>query len=125
MSETLNVSVISPVKKLYTGEADYVRIPGTVGSFGIMKNHAPLVAQMDVGILEVKKGSEVFKMVVDGGFIEVQSNIVNVLANGGALADDLKEQDIQEELQQLKAAEQKDKNLQMKKLKTRLKLLGK
>ena len=126
MSESaLNVSVISPVKELYTGEADYVKVPGVAGSFGILKNHAPLVAQLDIGILEVKKASETFKMVIDGGFIEVQANKINVLANGGALATDLKEEELSNQLKEVSSSSAKNKNIETKKLKTRLKLLGK
>lgn len=121
----MNVSVISPVKAMYAGEADYVKIPGTMGYFGIMKDHAPLVAEMDIGILEVKKGSEIFKMVVDGGFVEVQSNVINILANGGSLPKDIKEEEISKKIEELESSGSKDKILEMKKLKTRLKLLGK
>lgn len=52
----LKVSVISPEKILYKGEVDSLIVPGSEGFFGILPDHAPLVATLGIGILEIRKG---------------------------------------------------------------------
>lgn len=119
----LDVTVISPEKTLYEGNAEYVRLPGVDGSFGVLTNHAPLVALLDVGIIEIKKANESFKMVVDGGFVEVKSNKINVMANGGALKSELDQKKVQSNLEKASQSQEKTKDLEIKKAKVRLKLL--
>lgn len=119
----LDVTVISPEKTLYEGKAEYVRLPGSDGSFGVLTNHAPLVALLDVGIIEVKNANESFKMVVDGGFVEVKSNRINVMANGGALKSELDQKKVQSALEKASQLQDKSKDLEIKKAKVRLKLL--
>lgn len=57
----LNVSVISPEKILYKGEVDSLVVPGSEGFFGILPNHAPLVATLGIGVLEIRKGEKLKK----------------------------------------------------------------
>ncbi|MCB1160689.1 MAG: ATP synthase F1 subunit epsilon [Leptospiraceae bacterium] len=121
---SLTIQVISPERVLFSGEADYIKLPGTEGSFGVMKNHAPMLASLDVGILEVKKGSSVVKMVIDGGFVEVRANRVNVLANGGASKDKISKEEARKLLENARnIADLEEKNLEIRKANTRIKLI--
>lgn len=58
----LNVTVISPEKQIFSGSAEYVNIPGTMGYFGILANHSPIVSELDIGILEIKQLGKLSKL---------------------------------------------------------------
>ncbi|MCC6275393.1 MAG: ATP synthase F1 subunit epsilon, partial [Leptospiraceae bacterium] len=83
----ISLTVISPEKILYTGEADSLKIPGIDGSFGVLPNHAPLISELDIGLMEVNKSNEKIQMVIEGGFVEIKSNLVSVLTGGGDVRD--------------------------------------
>ncbi|WP_078129507.1 ATP synthase F1 subunit epsilon [Leptospira alexanderi] len=117
----LNVSVISPEKILYKGEVDSLVVPGSEGFFGILPNHAPLVATLGIGILEIRKGEKLKVLSVEGGFIEVKENFISILTDHGALKEDI---DIEAEKKALAEAEKlspsDSKNLLLQKTKTRI-----
>ena len=90
MSESkLTVTVISPEKQIFSGPAEYVNIPGTMGYFGVLVNHSPIVSELEIGILEIKQDGKFFKIVVDGGFAEVKSNQIKILTNGGDMKENI------------------------------------
>jgi len=75
------LEIIAPDKKLYSGEVDLVQVPGSKGSFEILRNHAPIISTLEQGrikILDVKGGTTFFE--VDGGVIEAKNNKIIVLA---------------------------------------------
>jgi len=75
------LEIITPDKKVYSGEVDSVKLPGAEGSFGILNNHAPIIASLKKGTIKVtdsKKHVENFE--INGGVVEVQNNKVIVLA---------------------------------------------
>lgn len=77
----MHLEIITPDKKVYSGEVDSVKLPGAEGSFGILKNHAPIIASLKKGTIKVtdsKKHVENFE--INGGVVEVQNNKVIVLA---------------------------------------------
>lgn len=75
----MNVEILTPDKTLFTGEADVVTLPGINGSFQIMKNHAPLIANLAKGKLSISHGSQTETYDVNGGLVEVLKNKVVVL----------------------------------------------
>ena len=77
----MHLEIITPDKKVYSGEVDSVKLPGAEGSFGILNNHAPIIASLKKGTIKVtdsKKHVENFE--INGGVVEVQNNKVIVLA---------------------------------------------
>jgi F-type H+-transporting ATPase subunit epsilon len=66
---------------LYEGDADTVIIPGIFGEMGILPNHAPLLSTMDFGIIRVRSGDQEELFTVAGGLVEVQPDVVTVLAD--------------------------------------------
>lgn len=77
----MKVEILTPEKKLYTGEADLVKVPGTDGSFEILRKHAPLVSTLGKGQIKIieKNNQKVF-FDINNGVIEVHKNIVTILA---------------------------------------------
>ena len=73
------VEILTPDKTLFSGEADVVTLPGAQGSFQILKNHAPLIANLSKGILSIKSAEGKQQFDVNGGLVEVLKNKVIVL----------------------------------------------
>jgi len=75
------LEIIAPDQNLYSGEVDLVQVPGSKGSFQILRNHAPIISTLDRGqikIVDQKGGVRFFD--VDGGVIEAKNNKIIVLA---------------------------------------------
>jgi F-type H+-transporting ATPase subunit epsilon len=78
----LRLEIITPDRKLYEGEIQAIRVPGSKGSFTVLKNHAPLISTLEGGMIKitnVRKGID--EIQVKGGIIEVKRNHVIVLAD--------------------------------------------
>ena len=77
----IRCEIVSQDRLVYEGDVDIVVAPGEAGEMGILPNHAPLLSTLKYGILRVrhKEGEEVFT--IAGGIIEVQPEIVTILAN--------------------------------------------
>lgn len=75
------LEIIAPDHLLYTGEVDLVQVPGSKGSFQILRNHAPIISTLDQGQIKIidQKGGIIF-FEVDGGVIEAKNNKIIVLA---------------------------------------------
>jgi F-type H+-transporting ATPase subunit epsilon len=75
------LEIIAPDKELYSGQVDLVQVPGSKGSFEILKNHAPIISTLDQGRIKIvdEKGSTTY-FDVDGGVIEAKNNKIIVLA---------------------------------------------
>ncbi len=90
---TLRISVVSAEKALYDGEASLIVAPGQRGELGILPQHAPLLTTLKPGILKVVKpdGEEDF-IYIAGGVIEIQPDMVTVLADVAERGEDLDEE---------------------------------
>jgi F-type H+-transporting ATPase subunit epsilon len=76
------LKVISPEKYIYEGEVVLVQLPGTMGSFEILNNHAPLIARIDKGKLKViDESRNKFYLEVNSGVVEVKDNNIVVLTD--------------------------------------------
>lgn len=75
----MQVEILTPDKALYSGNADVVTLPGINGSFQILENHAPLIANLGKGTLSIKAGNENQSFEVKGGLVEVLKNKIVVL----------------------------------------------
>jgi F-type H+-transporting ATPase subunit epsilon len=87
MATTLNFEIVTPDRRLANGEADEVIAPGANGLFGVRPGHAPLLALLDAGVLTVRTGSGSQRFFVAGGFAEVSTVSVRVLADSAEPVD--------------------------------------
>ncbi|HEB64410.1 MAG TPA: ATP synthase F1 subunit epsilon [Chloroflexi bacterium] len=78
---TIRVEIVSQDRLVYEGEADIVVVPGVSGEMGILPNHSPLISTLQYGILKVRRGMDEQVFTVAGGVVEVQPDIVTVLAD--------------------------------------------
>lgn len=74
------LEIITPDKRIYAGEVKLVQLPGSLGSFEILNNHAPLISTLEKGRIKVieETGKTLF-FEVDGGVIENKNNKIIVL----------------------------------------------
>lgn len=76
----MQLDIITPDRKVFSGEASSVTFPGSQGQFQVLNNHAPLVSTLARGPVTVATGSGTQTFTVDGGVVEVLNNKVLVLA---------------------------------------------
>ena len=77
----MNVEILTPDKKLFSGDAEYIDLPGQAGRTGILRNHAPLIAALKAGQVKVRdmeKKEHLFD--IKGGIVEVRNDKVILLA---------------------------------------------
>ena len=74
----MNVSILSPLKSLFQGEATSVKLPGKVGAFTILENHAPIVSTLDKGVITISNNEEVSEIEIVSGFVEVHDNEITI-----------------------------------------------
>jgi F-type H+-transporting ATPase subunit epsilon len=92
MAHTIHVDIVSAEGQIFSGEASMVFVPGSQGELGIAPRHAPLLTTLKAGEVRVQsEGAEEQSFYVGGGSLEIQPNLVTVLADTAARARDLDE----------------------------------
>ncbi len=78
----MRLEILTPDKKVYEGEVNSVTVPGSLGSFEVLNNHAPIISTLQDGKVVVRgnSGEEIF--LIKGGVVEVVNNQITVLAEG-------------------------------------------
>jgi F-type H+-transporting ATPase subunit epsilon len=74
----MQLEILTPETTFYSGEVDSITLPGTLGSFQILNNHAPIISSLTRGILSFSIGERIREMEVTDGFVEVNHNKVTV-----------------------------------------------
>ena len=88
MMTTFHFDLVSPEKLLFSGEVEQVDVPGSEGDFGVLAGHAPFVTTVRPGILTLFREGGALKVVVNGGFAEVNPQGLTVLADMAAPLDE-------------------------------------
>lgn len=85
----IHCDIVTQERMVYSGEVDYVSLPGTEGMMGVLPNHAPLLTALDFGEVMVRvKGDEEF-FAIGGGFAEIRPDRVVVLADSAEQAEEI------------------------------------
>ena len=92
MANTIQVDVVSAEEQIFSGQAEFVALPGEAGELGIYPKHTPLITRIKPGAVRIQtaEGGEEFVFVA-GGILEVQPNGVTVLADTAIRGGDLDE----------------------------------
>ncbi|KKQ27935.1 MAG: ATP synthase epsilon chain [Candidatus Levybacteria bacterium GW2011_GWA2_37_36] len=85
----LLLEIITPEKVIYKDEVDEVVVPTVNGEIAILPNHISLLTQVNPGEMIVKKGTNQQYLAITGGFLEVQSNKISILAEHAIKAQDI------------------------------------
>ncbi len=93
MAHTIHVDVVSAEESIFSGEAEFVVLPGEMGELGIYPHHAPLMTRIKPGAVRMKipNQEEEVLVFVAGGILEVQPNLITVLADTAIRGKDLDE----------------------------------
>ncbi len=76
------LEIISPDKNIYSGEVSLVQLPGTLGSFEIMNNHAPIISTLSKGKIKIVTADKKIEFIeIKSGVVEAQKNKIIVLAD--------------------------------------------
>lgn len=91
MPHLFDIDVVSADRKLYAGKAVAVVIPGFDGSFGVLSGHAPMVAALGIGELDIAPPDDKprIRIAIAGGFAEVMPDRVTILSDAAELAQDI------------------------------------
>ena len=74
----LQLRIVSPEKVEYDGAVESVLVPGTMGQFEILNDHAPIISTLQNGTVEYVNGEGRNQLKIKGGFVEVQKNVVSL-----------------------------------------------
>ena len=94
MANTIHVDVVSAETLIFSGEAEFVALPGEAGELGIYPRHTPLITRIKAGAVRIKVAGQAEEefVFVAGGILEVQPNAVTVLADTAIRGADLDEE---------------------------------
>lgn len=95
MTNKFDLSIISAESKVFEGKVENILVPGMVGDFLVLSNHAPCISSIRPGFLEFSEGtSDKQRYFVSGGIIEVINNNVSVLVDSAVASDKIAKEDI-------------------------------
>jgi F-type H+-transporting ATPase subunit epsilon len=77
----MKIEILTPDSKIFEGEIESVRVPGTKGSFQVLKDHAPIISTLEQGMVHIidSNGKEILYE-INGGVIEVKANKIILLS---------------------------------------------
>ena len=103
---TIHVDVVSAEESVFSGEAEFVVLPGEAGELGIYPRHTPLITRIRPGAVRIVPpgGGEEQLIFVAGGILEVQPKVITVLADTAIRGHDLDEAKANEALQKAEEA---------------------
>jgi F-type H+-transporting ATPase subunit epsilon len=114
MAHTIHVDVVSAEQEIYSGEAEFVVLPGEAGELGIYPRHTPLITRIKPGEVRIKPagGGDEELIFVAGGILEVQPSVITVLADTAIRGHDLDEAKANEALKNAEEARAKAQDKQ-------------
>ncbi|HEX9395153.1 MAG TPA: F0F1 ATP synthase subunit epsilon [Burkholderiales bacterium] len=109
---TIHVDVVSAEEAIYSGEAEFVVLPGEAGELGIYPRHVPLITRIKPGAVRITPagGGEEQLIFVAGGILEIQPKLITVLADTAIRGGDLDEAKANEALKQAEESRAKAKD---------------
>ena len=108
MSDSLRLEVVTPSRRVLESRASEVRIPGALGELGVLPGHTPLLTSLGTGEVIWFDGNTTGRLVVQGGFAEIQPDAVTVLAS---VAEAVEEIDVEAARTTLAEAQEKLKTV--------------
>lgn len=75
---SLRLKIVTPERIVYDGDIVSVRVPGVLGSFEVLENHAPIISALEKGMVEYTMINDKKQIEISGGFVEVQKNVVSL-----------------------------------------------
>jgi F-type H+-transporting ATPase subunit epsilon len=89
MAETLQFSLVSPERELFSGQVEQVDAPGVEGEFGVLPRHAPFMTTLKPGVVRIYENGKVTPVFVRGGFADVTPAGLTILAEEAVRLEDV------------------------------------
>jgi F-type H+-transporting ATPase subunit epsilon len=89
MASTILLELVTPERLVLSEDVDEAVLPGFEGEFGVLPGHTQFLAILNIGILRYRKGSEMRKIALGGGYAEVTPERVVVMADTAEHADEI------------------------------------
>ncbi len=89
MAQKLTLELVTPAKQVLSESVDEITAPGSMGQFGILPGHTPLLTTLEVGELSYRKGDETFYVAVNWGFVEIEEDRVIILVETAESEDEI------------------------------------
>lgn len=86
---SLSVVIVTPEATVVDTSADFVALPLVDGEYGVAPQHSPMIGRLGYGELRIRSGGHVERYYADGGFVQVNNNVVSVLTNRAVPAESL------------------------------------
>jgi F-type H+-transporting ATPase subunit epsilon len=91
MASTLKLEIITPERKVFEGEAEFVQLPGAEGDMGVFPQHEPLVTELKAGELQITRNGKVEVLAIGEGFAEITGTSIAILTDGAVNEKDIDE----------------------------------
>ena len=86
---TIRCEIVSQDRTVFEGDVDMVVLPGTDGEMGILPNHSPLLSTIRLGVVKVRVNQQEELFTITGGLVEVQPDIVTILADAAENVEEI------------------------------------
>ena len=96
--DKINVSIVTPEEKVYEGAVDFISVPSSSGSLGILPKCLPIVSRLNVGIVKLVKGKDATYIGVCRGYIEHIHNKANIITERAIVTTKERSKETVEEL---------------------------
>ncbi|MGD9898383.1 MAG: F0F1 ATP synthase subunit epsilon [Calditrichaceae bacterium] len=90
MTSELELEIVTPFGVTYSEKVNSCVVPGEMGQFQILNNHAPLVSVVKIGVIKIEKpDGKILYLATNGGFCEVKDNVIKVIVESAELAESI------------------------------------
>jgi F-type H+-transporting ATPase subunit epsilon len=90
MAGTFNLRIATPEREVYNKQIESVTLPGMQSSFGVLRNHAPLIAALEPGVVHIVDDEiKDIRLAIGGGFFQVAKNEAILLADSAEFANEI------------------------------------
>ena len=94
----IKISIVTPEKKVFEGEADYIGIPSVGGGLGILPDHLPIICFLDIGIVKITNAKDTVLVAVCRGYLQFVRNNANIITEYALITNDENKSEALEEL---------------------------
>lgn len=111
---SLQVTILTPERPFWNGQAEEIILPTETGEMGVLKNHAPIITGLDVGAMLIRTKEQWKSVAVMGGFAVVKRNQVTILANEAESSETINPEEAKNEFEVAKANLEKAEGVKQK-----------
>lgn len=111
---SLQISILTPERPFWTGQAEEIILPTETGEMGVLKNHAPIITGLDVGAMLVRTKEQWSSFAIMGGFAVVKRNQITILANEAEKSESIDAEEAKNAFETAKANLEKAEGVKQK-----------